>query len=64
MPGHPKSYEYAMLDLMIRKLGPDSYIGPWLASIQDDIRWAISNDLPIATVLAKRDEILKAGRGV
>ena len=40
-----KAQEIALFRRMIRKFGPDSYIGPWLQSVEADVVMAIRADL-------------------
>ena len=41
-----KHEELAVLDAAISKLGPDSYIGPWLLSVRHEAEHSILSDLP------------------
>ena len=49
-----KDSEIELLDRIIKRFGPHSYVGPWLQTIQSQIVQAIRNDLSIETVLDKR----------
>jgi len=42
-----KKQEFALLDKVINKLGPNSYIGPWLKDIRPKIVKCIENDMSI-----------------
>jgi hypothetical protein len=42
-----KAQELKLLDQMIKRLGDNSYLGPWLKKHQHAIIDAIANDLPI-----------------
>ena len=46
-----KQQEIAVLDSMIAKLGPNSYLGPWLADNREAIVSDINNDLPVEPML-------------
>jgi hypothetical protein len=48
-----KAEELNLLRKLIDKLSDTSYLGPWLKHHEDDIRWAIKNDLPIESVLGR-----------
>ena len=41
-----KKQEIDLLDKFIQRLGPQSYIGPWLASVKLQIVSNIRNDFP------------------
>lgn len=51
-----KNVELKLLARVIRKFGPKSYVGPWLGALENDLRWAIKNDIPIDTVLKIKKE--------
>lgn len=40
-----KKQELQILDKTIAELGPDSYIGPWLQKMRDNVKDLIMNDL-------------------
>lgn len=40
-----KADEITTLDHFIQALGPDSYLGPWLAGMRDSVAWDIRNDV-------------------
>ena len=46
-----KSQEIALVDALIAKCGPDSYVGPWLTSVRGDIVADIRNDIPISALM-------------
>jgi hypothetical protein len=46
-----KTAEIAALDRFIARLGPHSYLGPWLADNRDAIVADIQNDLPVNILL-------------
>ena len=48
MTGPSKATEIALLDKLINRLGPDSYLGEWLTIHRAMIVWCIHNDLPIS----------------
>ena len=39
-----KAEELAVIDLAIAQLGGDSYLGPWLASVRDEVERDIRSD--------------------
>ena len=43
-----KTQEIELLRKMIQKFGSNSYVGPWLQSMQSAILYCIANDLPIS----------------
>jgi hypothetical protein len=50
-----KQEEIDIIDQAIKKLGADSYLGPWLASVRDSVRSDIINDMvPEMTVKTTR----------
>ena len=53
-----KIEEVELLYKMIRKFGPNSYIGPWLQSMQKTIMYCIANDLAIGSA----DDYIIGGR--
>jgi hypothetical protein len=65
-----KQQELATLDAAIKKLGADSYLGPWLSRVRHEVESAIRSDFFPALTLAdaikagkaKADEILAAER--
>ena len=65
-----KQAELHILDKAITSLGWDSYLGPWLASVRDEVERDITSDfLPSLTLAdaikagqAKADEVLAALR--
>jgi hypothetical protein len=40
-----KDEELAVLDAAISKLGPNSYIGPWLQSVRGEVEQSIRSDI-------------------
>lgn len=44
-----KAHEMAVLDRAIGALGPDSYLGPWLASVRGDAEREMLSDHPVET---------------
>lgn len=53
---HTKADEITILDTAIMDLGPDSYLGPWLASIRGEVLRDITSDLgPVPTVKDARE---------
>lgn len=61
-----KSEELAILRNTIRKLGPNSYCGPWLASVADEVEREVRGDFfPTPSIAATQqtcDEMLKFAR--
>jgi hypothetical protein len=41
-----KSEELAVLDAAIAKLGTESYLGPWLASVRFEVEHSLTSDMP------------------
>lgn len=54
-----KAEEMAVLDAAIKKLGRDSYLGPWLQEIRPGLESDLKNDLPPDAVLPS----VAVGRG-
>ena len=53
-----KTEEIAILTATIKKLGSDSYIGPWLQSVLSSVESDIRNDfMPQSTIEETRKEI-------
>lgn len=46
-----KEAELKLLSEMIARFGAASYIGPWLLGHEEQIRWAIKNDILIDVAL-------------
>ncbi len=42
-----KQKEINTIRELVQRIGPDSYIGPWLASVADEAERLIRSDLPI-----------------
>jgi hypothetical protein len=40
-----KSQELSILDEAISKLGTDSYLGPWLRSVRDEVEGMVKSDI-------------------
>lgn len=52
-----KAREMQILDEAIKKLGPDSYLGPWLSEVRAEVERDITSDfLPTATLAAARQQ--------
>lgn len=54
-----KQAELTILDAAIKKLGSDSYLGPWLANIRHEVERDITSDYFPAITLA---DAIKAGK--
>lgn len=58
-----KSEEIAILREAAKKLGPNSYIGPWLLEVIPQVEWAIKSDfLPDVEVATVQDSTREAAR--
>ena len=50
-----KAQELAVLDSAISKLGEDSYLGPWLMSVRNEVERDITSDfIPTASIQESR----------
>lgn len=50
-----KAQEIEKLKRFIKEIGPDTYIGPWLAEVVEEVRRDISSDMmPTPTLAASR----------
>jgi hypothetical protein len=62
-----KQQEITALDAFIAKLGPNSYLGPWMADQRESIVADIHSDLPVAPLSLggawrKADQIVRDAR--
>ena len=56
-----KAAEIKLLDDTIKRFGPHSYLGPWLAEIRDELVADINNDLTPTAMLPRAARQYAAG---